>query len=187
MTTNVAASIHRRLLNRSRAEDRPFNEMMEYFVLERFLYRLGKSSYVEHFILKGALLFSVWQAPLVRPTRNVDLLGRLHNDAELVIDAMRQICKTPVEEDSLNYHADAIAAEVIAVEAESPGVRLHIPDASSNRLTRHISGMPNPAAPTGDAAKSTPARASSSSPMAARRTRSRPVAIAAASRCTPLG
>ena len=41
MTQNVAASVHQRLLNRARAEGRLFNELLQYFAMERFLYRLG--------------------------------------------------------------------------------------------------------------------------------------------------
>lgn len=59
MTRNVPASIHQRLLNRAKAESRPFNELLQYFALERFLYRLGRSAYRQRFVLKGALTFTV--------------------------------------------------------------------------------------------------------------------------------
>ena len=45
MTQNVAASVHQRLLNRAHNEHRPFGELLQYFALERFLYRLGQSLY----------------------------------------------------------------------------------------------------------------------------------------------
>ncbi len=50
MTKDMAASVHRKLLNLAAAEDRPFNELLQYFALERFLYRLGCSSYRSQFI-----------------------------------------------------------------------------------------------------------------------------------------
>ncbi len=75
MTRNVAASVRQRLPNRARAEGRPSGELLQYFALERFLYRLGISSYSNQFVLKGALMFGVWQGPFSRPTRDVDLLG----------------------------------------------------------------------------------------------------------------
>ena len=43
MTRNVAASVRQRLLNYARAGGRPFNEVLQYFALERFLYCLGRS------------------------------------------------------------------------------------------------------------------------------------------------
>ena len=51
--TNVAASVRQRLLNEARATNRPFNELLQYFAMERFLYRLSKSPHGEQFVLKG--------------------------------------------------------------------------------------------------------------------------------------
>jgi hypothetical protein len=59
VTRNIAASVHQRLLNYARAEGRPFNEVLQYFALERFLYRLGRSPYHRQFVLKGALMLTV--------------------------------------------------------------------------------------------------------------------------------
>jgi hypothetical protein len=57
---NMAASVHQRLLNKARESSRPFNEVLQYFAIERFIYRLSKSPHADKFILKGALMFSVW-------------------------------------------------------------------------------------------------------------------------------
>lgn len=38
-SANVAASIRQRLLNRARADKRLFNELLQYYAMERFLYR----------------------------------------------------------------------------------------------------------------------------------------------------
>ena len=56
--TNVPASVRQRLLNISRKDKRPFNELMQYYAMERFLYRLSQSDYADSFILKGALFNS---------------------------------------------------------------------------------------------------------------------------------
>lgn len=53
-TKNLAASIHGRLLNKAKEEGRPFNELLQYFAMERFLYRLSKSTHAREFVLKGA-------------------------------------------------------------------------------------------------------------------------------------
>jgi hypothetical protein len=37
---NTAASVRQRLLNRARSDQRPFNELLQYYAMERFLYRL---------------------------------------------------------------------------------------------------------------------------------------------------
>lgn len=84
MTKDVAASVHQRLLNHARAQQRPFNEVLQYFALERFLYRLGRSPYRLRFVLKGALMFAAWQSPFPRPTRDIDLLGHIDNTEGLL-------------------------------------------------------------------------------------------------------
>jgi len=124
MTRNVAASVRQRLLNRARTEGRPFNEVLQYFALERFLYRLGRSPYRHQFVLKGALMFSAWQSPFSRPTRDIDLLGRLDNTVEHVVSAIRAICQEPVQEDGLRFDAESVAGERIIEAANYKGVRV---------------------------------------------------------------
>lgn len=73
---NITASIRQRLLNKARETGRPFNELLQYFAMERFLYRLSKSPYADKFVLKGALMLAVWEAPLSRPTPDfLNILG----------------------------------------------------------------------------------------------------------------
>jgi predicted nucleotidyltransferase component of viral defense system len=76
---NSPASVRQRLLNIARETGRPFQELLQYFAMERFLYRLSRSEYADRLILKGALMLTVWRAPRSRPTRDIDLLGRLKN------------------------------------------------------------------------------------------------------------
>jgi len=60
---DLGASVRQRLLNQSRAQERPFQELLQYFAMERSLYRLSKSPSSDRFILKGALLLTAWRAP----------------------------------------------------------------------------------------------------------------------------
>ena len=125
MSRNLAASVHQRLLNHARAEGRPFNEVLQYFALERFLYRLGCSPQREQFVLKGALMFTAWQSPFTRPTRDIDLLGRLDNSIEQVVSAIQAICQEPVdEEDGLRFDIESITGERIIEAADYAGVRI---------------------------------------------------------------
>jgi hypothetical protein len=71
---DLPASVRQRLLNRSRETRRPFQELLAYYAMERFLYRLGQSSYADRFVLKGALMFTVWGARTSSPTKDIDLL-----------------------------------------------------------------------------------------------------------------
>ncbi len=68
-TINIQASIRQRLLNLARLDKRPFNELLQYYAMERFLYRLSRSKHADSFILKGALMLRVWRSPKLRPTK----------------------------------------------------------------------------------------------------------------------
>jgi hypothetical protein len=127
VTSSVAASVHQRLLNRAHATGRPFNELLQYFVLERFLYRLGSSPHSRDFVLKGALMFDVWKGPLSRPTRDVDLLGHAENSVENVAAIMLAVCREPVaDDDGLRFQTEDIQAERITEAAEYHGVRVRV-------------------------------------------------------------
>ena len=100
---NVAASVRQRLMNSAKASGRPFQEVLQYFAMERFLYRLSQSPHAERFILKGALLFNLWGAPSSRPTRDIDLLGLLNNRVDTLVPVFRDVCQLAVELDGLVY------------------------------------------------------------------------------------
>jgi predicted nucleotidyltransferase component of viral defense system len=121
---DMAASVHQRLLNRSRQTGRPFNEVLQYYAMERFLYRLSKSAFSDRFILKGALMLAVWKAPTSRPTSDMDFLGRIDNDLGAIAGAVRDVCSTEVEPDGLEFNPETIEAERIAENADYEGVRV---------------------------------------------------------------
>jgi hypothetical protein len=73
---NIPASIQARLKNKADESRRPFSELLQYYGMERFLYRLSKTPYVNDFILKGGLMFYGLEIPLRRTTRDIDFLSR---------------------------------------------------------------------------------------------------------------
>ncbi|WP_199342983.1 nucleotidyl transferase AbiEii/AbiGii toxin family protein [Calothrix sp. FACHB-1219] len=75
MTRNVAASIRARLKQSADTKKQDFNLTLTHYGLERLLYRLSISSHAANYLLKGALLFSLWYDKPHRPTRDADLLG----------------------------------------------------------------------------------------------------------------
>jgi len=121
---NIAASVRQRLLNRARNDRRPFNELLQYYAIERFLYRLSQSAYADQFILKGALMLRVWRAPELRPTMDIDLLGRYATEEYKLVAQIRDILALDVEEDGLVFNADAIKTERITEDADYEGTRL---------------------------------------------------------------
>ena len=75
-TPNIAASVRARLLNVAKAQGVDFNQVLVRFALERMLYRLTQSPHADRFLLKGALLFTLWYDMPHRATRDADLLVR---------------------------------------------------------------------------------------------------------------
>jgi hypothetical protein len=121
---DVPASVRQRLQNAARKANRPFQELLEYYAMERFLYRLSSSPHAGQFVLKGALMFRVWNAPVSRPTKDIDLLGRMENTVEVVVPVFREICGQPAEPDGLVFHADTVTGAAIKEDADYSGVRV---------------------------------------------------------------
>jgi hypothetical protein len=121
---DVGASVRQRLLNQSRAQDRPFQELLQYFAMERFLYRLTKSPYADRFILKGALLLTAWRAPLSRPTMDIDLAGRTNNKLDHIEEVVGAVCGIAVEPDGIEFNQASIEVSRIKEDADYEGVRV---------------------------------------------------------------
>jgi len=101
--SNLPASIQQRLLQVAQASNRPFQEVLQYYAMERFLFRLSVSPHVEKFILKGALMLTAWGAPATRPTRDIDLLGYVPHQVESLVEIIREVCRQEVEPDALSF------------------------------------------------------------------------------------
>ena len=120
---NVAASVHQRLLNVAKQTNRRFNDLVQHYALERWLFRLSQSSYGEQFVLKGALLLVAWNTPITRPTRDIDLLGRLNNDPDFIKSVIAEIIQTSVEDDGLVFDPANVTTRRIVEDADYAGVR----------------------------------------------------------------
>lgn len=121
---NLPASVRQRLLDRARKDKRPFNELLQYYAMERFLYRLACSAHVRRFILKGALMLRVWRSPEIRPTMDIDMLGRTSNDEAGIVKQIREIMTVDVEPDGLSFDPASVQAERITEDAEYAGIRI---------------------------------------------------------------
>jgi hypothetical protein len=121
---NIEASVHARLQNHARTTKRPFQELLQYYAMERFLYRLSKSPHRSRFVLKGALMLYVWDAPLARATKDVDFLGRLDNSLEKLQRVVREVCAAEVEPDGMVFDPATVRTERIKEDADYEGVRI---------------------------------------------------------------
>jgi hypothetical protein len=124
-TDGRAESIRQRLRNELRARGEDVTLGLPRYAVERFLYRLGRSSHRERFVLKGATLFAIW-GTAYRPTRDVDFTGYGSSEPRDVIAAFREICSTPDDVDQLVFDTESITAEPIRDGSEYDGLRIRI-------------------------------------------------------------
>lgn len=121
--SNIGASVRQRLLNLRDKTGEDFNALLTQFAIERFLYRLSRSSLADRIVLKGAMLFRVWSGSLHRPTKDVDLLGFGEATTSAVAAMIREIINTAVEDDGILFDADSMQAEEIRENQEYGGIR----------------------------------------------------------------
>lgn len=124
MTRDIAASVRGRLLNQAKETGRPLQELLQYFAMERFLFRLSQSEHVDRFVLKGALMFRVWGTPQTRATRDIDLLAHADNSVETMTQIMRSVCEHDVAPDGVVFHSDTVQGIAIKEDADYSGVRV---------------------------------------------------------------
>ncbi len=77
---DIGASVMQRLLNKSRTQIRPFQELLQYFAMESdsCIGLQNRQTRIGSY-LKRALLLTGWRAPQSRPTMDIDLAGRVNN------------------------------------------------------------------------------------------------------------
>ncbi|MGA9363081.1 MAG: nucleotidyl transferase AbiEii/AbiGii toxin family protein [Bacteroidota bacterium] len=123
---NLAASIRARLLKIAKEVNRDYNSVLLQYFQERFLFRLSRSAYRSQFILKGALLFIVYQMPRARPTRDIDFLGQaMTNDPKEVQNTLKRIADIQFD-DGVTFNGASVSVEKIKEETEYEGVRAKI-------------------------------------------------------------
>jgi len=122
--SDLPASIRQRLQDVAKASDRPFQEVLQYYAMERFLYRLSVSKHADKFVLKGALMLAAWGGAATRPTRDIDLLGILPNQVDEIAAVIRDVCEHEVDPDALAFNAATVAGIVIKEDADYEGVRI---------------------------------------------------------------
>lgn len=125
MSRNLAASIPERLKQQADASGQDFNLVLTRYGLERLLYRLSISQHAHNYLLKGALLFSLWYDHPHRPTRDADLLGFGPDDIDTAVAAFQEISQIMVE-DGIVFDTDRVQGSAIRKEAGYGGVRIDL-------------------------------------------------------------
>lgn len=125
MSRNLAASVRARLKNHADQNKQDFNLTLTRYGLERLLYRLSVSPHASNFLLKGALLFSLWYDTPHRPTRDADLLGFGPDDPPSAVAVFRELCSIEAN-DGIKFDPKSVKGEEIRKDTGYGGVRVDL-------------------------------------------------------------
>jgi hypothetical protein len=135
---NLAASARARLTQRARERRENAQLVMTRYAIERLLYRLSLSPFREAFVLKGAMLFSLWAPTPYRATGDLDLLGFGDNAPARVAEIFRQVLEIP-SEDGVIFKPETLRAATARAEDEYSGVSLDVQaELAGARLPIHV-------------------------------------------------
>ncbi|MGH8898989.1 MAG: nucleotidyl transferase AbiEii/AbiGii toxin family protein [Egibacteraceae bacterium] len=115
------------LRNMARREGRSTGELLVFYVVERFLYRVSRSPFVDQLVLKGRMLLAVLDAR--RSTRDADLLAlELDRDEQRVAAWVGEIVSVDID-DGVVFAVDRLRSQPIREGDLYPGVRVTVPAA----------------------------------------------------------
>lgn len=118
-----SASVLDRLLRLAKQRGEDYSLLLSRFALERLLYRLSVSPHGERFLLKGALLFSLWYEQPHRPTRDADLLG--FGDADQLPGIFRELAAMALD-DAVDFEPASLRIEPIRDDSACGGMRVRL-------------------------------------------------------------
>ena len=123
---NMAASVKARLMNVAIKRGEVFNLIVVRYGIERLLFRLTQSAYADRFLLKGAMLFLLWDERSHRPTHDLDLLGFGYSEKEDLAQTFREVAVIPVDDDGLVFDPSSVESMEIREDTLYGGVRIKL-------------------------------------------------------------
>jgi len=123
VTSNLSASILARLLTLAKQRGDDYSLLLNRFAMERLLARISTSPHADRFLLKGALLFTLWYDTPHRPTRDADLLGFGADDEANLIATFRDVTAIDLS-DGITFDPDSVRATAIREDNTYGGTRI---------------------------------------------------------------
>ena len=122
-----AISIKNRLKKQAIEEGKTMQDKLVTYGLERTIYRLSVSNYVERFTLKGGIfLYALFDGEYARATTDIDLMAqRIQNDAEEMKKVFNDIFSIECD-DALRYDLNTLKVIKITEFKEYHGVNVSI-------------------------------------------------------------
>lgn len=121
---NIPASIQARLQNKVGEIGQSFNDVLQYYGMERFLYRLSKTRHVNDFILKGGLMLYGLGIPMRRVTRDIDFLGISENARRDILSVFRDALSVSFPDDGILFDEKTLRVSETQAEADQGGIRV---------------------------------------------------------------
>lgn len=124
---NYGRSVRSKLLNVMNSSGHSYQLLLTRYMQERLLYRLSKSNFKDHFVLKGGALIYAYSGLKARPTLDIDFMAeRISNDKDYINKVFIEISQIPCKEDGVTFDADSIETQNITEFKEYHGVRVTI-------------------------------------------------------------
>lgn len=134
---NIVASVLARLRENAKSSGVSFQQVLQQYAIERFLYRVSTSKHAESVVLKGALLLKTIGIPRARPTMDIDMLRKGKADQASLIALVKDCATLDVEADGLTFLAGSVVAEEITKDTEYKGTRI-LMDARMDKVRLRI-------------------------------------------------
>lgn len=121
------ASVKDRLKNRSKESGKTLQELFTVYGLERTIYRLSISKYVDNFTLKGGIfLYALFEGSYARSTTDIDFLAqKISNEVEDMKAVFMEIFSMAAE-DPLRFDLDSLNVVSITEFKKYHGVNVSI-------------------------------------------------------------
>jgi predicted nucleotidyltransferase component of viral defense system len=119
---NTPASVRARLLKHAREQGEAFDQVLIYYAIERFLFRLSKSPWGDRLVVKGAIMLRAWGSPPNRATRDIDFLDSTRDSIAPVAVAISECLAIEYPADGLVFDPE-VGTSQITVANRYPGVR----------------------------------------------------------------
>lgn len=123
---NVVASVLARLRNVAQEASLSFNDILQSYVIERFLARLSRSPQADPVLLKGALMLRVWGVSRARPTMDIDLLRRGVADQAAFVRLVEECAAIGDPSDGVIFEPTTISLEPIRDATKYVGTRVRL-------------------------------------------------------------
>lgn len=122
----MVASVLARLRSVAQEAGLSFNDILQSYVIERFLSRLSRSPHADTVLLKGALMLRVWGVQRARPTMDIDLLRRGVADQAALVRLVEQCAAISDPSDGVIFELTTISVEPIRDATEYVGTRIRL-------------------------------------------------------------